>query len=285
MSDYEPYIPFSERNGFAETPPQLQLGEVSDEFRRQIHYCVRLEMDECVQKGFDELYFAYHWERVSKDIHVLFFKLPIENYNNNVASFRAGISALLSKGKFEIVFDFVEFLIRHPKISKVTKDELAIVFVQTRSAYRIVGGQIVAIGTGQQGASYEAAIAAADQFGEDAAKSHLVSAGARLRQGDWSGSVRESIHAVEAIVVRIVPKSRTLGDALKKIEQAGHLHKALKTAFSQLYGYTSEEEGVRHALVFEKDAKVDEADALFMLGACASFVSYLITRQIEISED
>jgi hypothetical protein len=35
---------------------------------------------------------------------------------------------------------------------------------------------------------------------------------------------------------------------------------------------------VRHALVFGDEAQVDEADALFMLGACASFVSYLLTR-------
>jgi hypothetical protein len=42
--------------------------------------------------------------------------------------------------------------------------------------------------------------------------------------------------------------------------------------------YTSDEEGVRHALVFGDEAQVDEADALFMLGACASFVSYLLAR-------
>jgi hypothetical protein len=56
------------------------------------------------------------------------------------------------------------------------------------------------------------------------------------------------------------------------------LHGGLKKAFCVLYGYASDEEGVRHALVLEKEAQVDEADALFMLGACASFVSYLIAR-------
>ncbi len=47
-------------------------------------------------------------------------------------------------------------------------------------------------------------------------------------------------------------------------------HDALKPAFHKLYGYSSDEEGVRHALVFGDEAQVDEADALFMLGACAS---------------
>jgi hypothetical protein len=62
------------------------------------------------------------------------------------------------------------------------------------------------------------------------------------------------------------------------LERRGHLNGALKSAFGSLYGYSSEEEGVRHALVYSDEAKVDEADALFMLGACASFVSYLLAR-------
>jgi hypothetical protein len=53
---------------------------------------------------------------------------------------------------------------------------------------------------------------------------------------------------------------------------------SLKAAFGSLYGYSSDEEGVRHALVFSNETQVDEADALFMLGACASFVSYLLAR-------
>jgi hypothetical protein len=90
--------------------------------------------------------------------------------------------------------------------------------------------------------------------------------------------VRESIHAVEAVAVRLAPGTGTLGAALKVLEQRGHLHGGLKAAFSSLYGYSSDEEGVRHALVFGDEAQVDEADALFMLGACASFVSYLLAR-------
>jgi hypothetical protein len=67
------------------------------------------------------------------------------------------------------------------------------------------------------------------------------------------------------------------------MEQRGHLHGSLKAAFGSLYGYSSDEEGVRHALVFSDEAKVDEADALFMMGACASFVSYLLARSKQVA--
>jgi hypothetical protein len=36
--------------------------------------------------------------------------------------------------------------------------------------------------------------------------------------------------------------------------------------------------GVRHALIADGESPVDETDALYMLGACAAFVSYLINK-------
>ena len=54
------------------------------------------------------------------------------------------------------------------------------------------------------------------------------------------------------------------------------MHAALRQALEKLYGYTSDEKGVRHALLDE--ATVDEADARFMMVACSAFVTYLICR-------
>jgi hypothetical protein len=52
----------------------------------------------------------------------------------------------------------------------------------------------------------------------------------------------------------------------------------LKAGFNSLYGFTSDEKGIRHPLLELPSANVDETDALFMIGACAAFVSYLINK-------
>jgi hypothetical protein len=52
----------------------------------------------------------------------------------------------------------------------------------------------------------------------------------------------------------------------------------MKAGFNSLYGYTSDEQGIRHAHLNEPTAQPDETDALFMIGACAAFVSYLIGK-------
>jgi hypothetical protein len=52
----------------------------------------------------------------------------------------------------------------------------------------------------------------------------------------------------------------------------------MKKGFSALYGYTSDSQGIRHALLDKNAPEVDEHDALFMIGACAAFVSYLLGK-------
>jgi len=107
----------------------------------------------------------------------------------------------------------------------------------------------------------------------------LIKAGEQINHQKWADSVRESISAVEAVCRRIVGgKKVTLGSALNEIEKNYPLHPAFKKALSELYGFTSDENGIRHSLLDKSSAAVEEADALFMLGACASFVSYLLSR-------
>lgn len=91
---------------------------------------------------------------------------------------------------------------------------------------------------------------------------------------DYRNSIKESISAVESLA-RILTKNNkaTLGDALRLLEQRRGLHLALREAFSKLYGYTSDEQGIRHAMLDEP--KISAADAKFFLLSCTSFINYL----------
>jgi hypothetical protein len=71
-------------------------------------------------------------------------------------------------------------------------------------------------------------------------------------------------------------KKAMLSDALKKLEEIKPLHPAFKQAMDKLYGYTSDEGGIRHSLI--DFAKVDEADAKFMIVACSAFVNFCVQR-------
>lgn len=84
---------------------------------------------------------------------------------------------------------------------------------------------------------------------------------------DYENSIKESISAVEEMCNVILGKSGTLGSSLKKLEESGvSIHPSLKSAFEKIYGYTSDESGIRHA------GRLDGKDATF---AEAKFMSFL----------
>jgi hypothetical protein len=147
-----------------------------------------------------------------------------------------------------------------------------------RAAYRIVDDDtIVPIGSEAEADTIERTFVDLANAEFHGARSHLRAAAEGLTAGQYSASVRESIHAVES-VVRLIEPQNDFSKALAILEKKSGIHGALKSGFTAIYGYTSDEKGIRHPLLDDPKAKADETDALFMIGACAAFVSYLINK-------
>ncbi len=95
---------------------------------------------------------------------------------------------------------------------------------------------------------------------------------------DCVGAIRESIHAVESIAKEITGDSKaTLG----KLTERLNLHPAFQDGLNNLYGFTSDASGIRHASYSDKHPKPDQNTARFMLVLCSSFVNYIISQHPE----
>ncbi len=275
------HLPFSQRTGLVSIPPQLKLGDVSQELRRLLDYCINLEIERETLYGTSSGYFTDKWKRVAQDLHVKYFKQWAGKFENSPYDWQKRLNTNILQANIGELFDLVEFVVQHENCSFELKKEITESFVTARSVYRVFDNQyIAAIGTEEQAAAFERAIQEAEARNATAARMHLIKAGVALRNSEWADSVRESIHAVEAMAVRLAPNTKDLQGAIRVLEVNGHLHGSLKKAFDLLYAYSSNEEGIRHANILSDKAQVDEADALFMQGACASFVSYLLARSI-----
>ena len=149
------------------------------------------------------------------------------------------------------------------------------VFESHLVGYRFIELKIVPLDSATEADAVSDAIKASGDF--TGARSHLQRAAELLadrKSPDYPNSVKESISAVEA-VVRKVTKEGTLGAGLKKLQAAGiAIHPALEGAWSKMYGWTSDANGIRHAAVEPADA--DQAIAKYMLVTCSAFVTYLI---------
>lgn len=177
------------------------------------------------------------------------------------------------------VFDFIQWTLRHPDCPSDLAPTIADVLSGCRSAYRLVDDTILPLSTDEEAEAIGHSLKIAAKMSAAGPSSHLKNATRALSEGRWSESIRESIHAVEGAGKAIEPTAKTLGPALAKLRTTIGLNSALATAFGNLYGYTSDQKGVRHSLVFSSTADVGERDALFMFGACAAFVAYLASAE------
>ena len=195
----------------------------------------------------------------------------------------------IREDSFDAILDLIEFFAVMDKIlahnisfnsgKTPYKSRMNAVFEYDFVGYRFVEDKIIEITDNNEIITIEEAI---NKNPHRKCKDHFEKALALLSDRaitDYSNSIKESISAVECICQIIVGKNATLGEALKLLEKRGvMLPGTLKTAFDKMYGYTSNEGGIRHANAFS-EVIPDFADAKFMLVVCSAFVNYLIAKQ------
>ncbi|MCL5036753.1 MAG: hypothetical protein M1269_06485 [Chloroflexi bacterium] len=177
------------------------------------------------------------------------------------------------------VYDFLEYIFEN--VIDEAKDQIFIddcnaILEKENSAYRFIGGRIGPVISEQERKEIEIAL----ESPLEGVNEHIRTALKHLsdkKNPDYRNSIKESISAVEAICNIINGEKDTLGQALKKLKDKGiKLHQALEDAFSKLYGYTSDEDGIRHYMIELPDINSD--DARYMLVTCSAFVNYLISK-------
>lgn len=205
----------------------------------------------------------------------------IDSYNNG-GVYSPGVIDYIKKWFFKAQwyekYDLVEFLSRldlralHLGFTNECNEALK----REMAGYRLVDENIVQITAEEEILEIEDAINNSGTW--KPVNTHLRTAieyFSNRENPDFRNSVKEAISAVESLCVIITgDKEATLGKALTVIEKQYKIHGALKSAFSSLYGYTSDSGGIRHSLL-EDDITVTMEDAKFMLVSCSAFINYL----------
>jgi hypothetical protein len=146
--------------------------------------------------------------------------------------------------------------------------------------YRFVNRQLVAITSEEDIQSVATAMAQPNKY--LGVREHIATAAAALSkrpEPDIRNCVKEAILAVESAAKATTGiTSGAFEPAFKEFEKRfGKLHPAMSAAVRSLYGYGSDEQGIRHAILDDAD-RLDAADARFMLVACSAFANYLVAR-------
>ena len=289
MTDESVALTFSQRNGYRSLPEPLKVGDLPSKARNQIWNILYSCLEEATQGGFGTRSpLTAHWRQIAKAVHTDYFDEPADEWDPSLAFTVDVLKPLVFEGPFNEVLDLLEFIMRCSACPPYFILAVEFMLKKQQVAYVVSTTDIPTIipaTTEFEGVQILDAMATLTEAGLEGAQAHLRDAVAATRRNDWAASIRDSIHAVESVAKQLSHQgASSLGPALQTIEQHGALHPALKDAFKKLYGFTSNEQGIRHALFDQGTANVGANEALFMLGACASFASYLWRKHIAADE-
>lgn len=209
----------------------------------------------------------------SKVLWFQFFKKPIDTRPTSPNELLAVIRKFFFGCEWYEVYDFLEFVLQLEKTEQLTA-AINNILERELAGYRYVSEAFVPVTDAQEIESIEHALDSGPFVGVAAHLRSALDHLGRKQDPDYRNSIKESISAVESMAKELTgnPKA-SLGDALSILETKGELHPALKKSLSVLYGYTSDEEGIRHAML--EEPRLSAADAKFILVACSAFVNYL----------
>ena len=189
---------------------------------------------------------------------------------------------ILREAPFNKVFDLLQHAMRHHECPPSFTNGIKAVFREGRLAYFVDTNGVPTIFpavTTHEGKAIERARHALHRASASPAQGHLQRAGELIGDGKWRESVRESVLAVESVAKTLGTDGNTLGKVLAKLKKKKdcRVHPLLLDSLSKLYQYRGSEQGVGHAATNDRE-RVGKEEAVLLLGACASFCSYLLGR-------
>lgn len=273
-------LTFEQREGLTPVPRQLALGEIDQAVKAGLWFVI--------SEYIEENSYNDSWSGVIPREHLLIIAQRhfvtvehryIDDFDSASNEIKRNWKRYFSpKATYGETLGFTEWLVRADRGLTSLALSVERVLENTRCAYRLVDrSTIMPVASQEEAVAYETALSTLQIANQPGARKHLLDAASYLSQGKFAESVRESVHTIEGLLRNLTGHSK-FSKAVAQVATERQLHESLKLALNNLYGYSSDEQGIRHPLLDKGDANVTEPDALFMLGVCASFATYLSPR-------
>jgi len=271
---------FSQRYGH-QKKKMLSPQEMPDGLRNRLWNIIKFIMEKCKKSGNVGVIIAKIWDA--------FFKKDLDEIKECSLdrALENKIKPLFFSLKWYEVYNFIEFLIQEIKsihlftsagitwLHEILISNINKIFEEEEVPYKIIDGYVTPFISEVEIEEIEKALKIDDKY--EPVKKHLSKAielFSKRPNPDYPNSIKEAISAVESLVMIITNgKSNKLSDLVEKL----NIHKALKEAIKKLYGWASDEGGIRHG---EKPtpSQIGQEDACFALAICSSIINYVISK-------
>lgn len=280
---------FSQRYGYVQVREAVQVDGIDIALRNslwnvlELHIWNKLKFDTYQASIFNRRSISSNssLERFILRVWVNYLKLPINDSPNTWEDFYKYMHEMYYQCMWYEVYDFIEMVIANysfgnarenlpqfvEAINEVLRKELA--------GYRLVNGIITKTIDDTEISAAENAL----KVKYSPVREHLktsLSLLANRESPDYRNSAKESILAIESLIMLKLNQKGTLGELIKKYDEKLQLHPALVKAISALYGYSSDEDGIRHA-IFDSD-NIDFNEAWFLYVLCCALINFIESK-------
>jgi hypothetical protein len=257
---------FSQAHGYVEYPTAIQVKSLDERLRTDIwNYVLANYLDQRTANPIP-----------LQEIWADHLGQPINHYSYG-SLFDETQRAVLA-GPWYGVYDLIQWLAQNtPFDYESPSDDLNRILARNRADHRIVERHVVPITDQTEVAAITEAIATAST----PAGNHIKNALALFANRDspnFAKSIQESISAAESAAQELAGVTKPLGEALDVVRRQGgsDLHPALITGWKNLYGFTSDSGGIRHA-ADQTTIQPTQALAQYFLVTCSAFVNLVTT--------
>ncbi len=278
---------FSDRIGVTQPVLCLHLDSMSTELRVSLwNLFVDLYED------------GAYWRKISIHVAKYFRKFPVDDLSYDHFDLRNWLKKYFFGLSWYDAYNFVEFIVKHHGVATAdrsgggyygsghpvscAKFETTVnsILEREHSGYRFIAHVLSPISEQVELAEVQKATELRGT-GLEGARKHICTAldlFSKRPDPDYRNAIKEAISAIESIAKQVgAKKGDGLTTALRALEEKAGLHAALRSAFEKLYGYTSDESGIRHAIL-EDPSAVGFEEAKYMIVACSAFANYLATK-------
>ncbi len=274
---------FSQRYGYEPVRDSIQFESMDEQLQNGLWSLLKIFVWDSARTAIPGEYGVYLNGRLNgqiKDLCTLlwfdYFKKPLDELGNQWSEVLSELRKHYFNCSWHTAYRFVEFVANNYSDDHFKKEftaECNQLFEQEMSGYRFVNGLVTPITDTQELTAINEAIETTPgPVGQHLR--HALELLSDRTDPDYRNSIKESISAVESLVAKTASADNsTFGQLLNRLKNERGLHPALKAALGNLYGYASDESGVRHALM-EAD-RVEFHEAKFMLVVCSAFVNFI----------
>lgn len=268
-------LPFSERVG-VRPPRKIQTAGMDSELRNSIWNLLFAVFE------------SEGWSGVAQQAAIGCLKVSVSSVPvSNQYFARVWLEKRIAALEWYQAYDLLEFVARHEALLRESgwtsarfMDAANRVLERELSGFRFVRGALTRLTGEQEVQAIAEAAGTAGRVGLGGVETHLDEALRMLGlrpTPDYRNSVKESISAIESAVKSISGvEGGGLDKALDVLAKKTQMHPGLRAGLLSLYGYTSDEDGVRHAILEQPNVGYDEAK--LMLVNCAALTHFLISK-------